>query len=206
MDRRKNGNFRFRRRQSVFIVYGGEKIYVVARLFKFGGNDVFGFCRGHGEGNEGGGNVELFERTAHRVFSADRGNAEIELSFQRAEQGGKGLSPAGRIFADPFEIFLEGKVNVLKFGARRNEFRKRFRHGEISAVIRTFFGDKRVIAPCHEGTIVRMFLFRGDFLHHRLRGGELIFSAERHKHRACADRGIEAFGKPASGADVQIAR
>ena len=50
-----------------------------------------------------------------------------------------------------------------------------------------------------------MLFLHGDFLHHRLRGSELIFSAERHKHGTRAYRGIKPFRQPALGAYIEIA-
>ena len=51
-----------------------------------------------------------------------------------------------------------------------------------------------------------MPLLRRDEVHHRLGRGHLIFAAEGHEDGPRADGGIEAFGKPALGADVEIAR
>ena len=49
-----------------------------------------------------------------------------------------------------------------------------------------------------------MLLLHGDFLHHGLNGGELIFSAEGHQHGARADGGVEPLGQTPLGAGVQV--
>ena len=51
-----------------------------------------------------------------------------------------------------------------------------------------------------------MFLFNGDLLNHRLNGGQLIFSSERHEHRSRADRGIELLRQSALGTDIEVVR
>ena len=71
-------------------------------------------------------------------------------------------------------------------------------------MIGTLFCDERIVAPGHEGAVVRMFLFHGDFLDHSLDRCQLVSAAKGHKHRACTDGGVKAFAESAFGAAVEI--
>ena len=71
-------------------------------------------------------------------------------------------------------------------------------------MIRALFGDERVIAPGHQAAGLCIAMLSGNLIDHTLRRRSLILAAERHQHGTCADGRVKAFGKSASGADVQI--
>ena len=47
---------------------------------------------------------------------------------------------------------------------------------------------KRIVAERHERAVIGVLLLDRDLLHHRLNGGQLMLSAERHEHSARAYR------------------
>ena len=110
----------------------------VAGLLHFRGNDVAGLLRGDREGNESRRDVQLLKGAGHGVLAADGADAEVHLGIEGAEQGGEGLAPALRIAAGLFEILLQGKVNILKLRAARDQLRDRFHDSRVGAVVRAF--------------------------------------------------------------------
>ncbi len=66
------------------------------------------------------------------------------------------------------------------------------------------FGDERIVTPGHDRAGLGFAVQNGQLCRHTLRGGKLIFAAERHQNRVCADGGVKALGKPALGADIQV--
>ena len=103
-----------RRRQPVRTVLRSQPDHAVPRGLELGGDDVAGLRRRHGEGDQRGRHVERFKRAAHRVLAADRRDAEPHLRLERAEQGGGGLAPALRVFAEALEVFLKAQIDVAK--------------------------------------------------------------------------------------------
>ena len=71
-------------------------------------------------------------------------------------------------------------------------------------MVRAFFSDEGIVAPGHHGHVVRMPLFQGDLLDHRLNGRFLFFSAEGHEHRSGADGRVKALGQAALGAEIEV--
>ncbi len=67
------------------------------RLFEFGGNGFARRARGNGERNERGRNVDMLERAAHGVLSADRRDAQIGLRLERAQKRRERLPPTGGV-------------------------------------------------------------------------------------------------------------
>ena len=150
------------------------------RALKFGRGDFAYLARRYRKGYEGGRNVDLFESTAHGIFSADCRAAVIELRFKRAEQGGQRLTPPLGIFLRFFEIFLEGKIHFFKRRARSDQLCNAFHYGEIRAVIRAFFRNVGIAPPRHIRNGIRVPLLYRNKVRHRLRRRGLIRSAERH--------------------------
>ena len=149
--------------------------------------------------------MNIFKAAAHGVLAADGRRAQSQLRVQRAEQRRKGLTPTLGLAAELLKILLEGQVNILKFCARRHKLADRLDHSKICAVIGAHFAHIGVITPGHRRAGVRMLFLNGHFVHHRLNGRKLIFSAERHQHGAGADGGVKALRQALSGADVQVA-
>ena len=187
-----------------FIIHGLQQHGLVARRLELVGHDVAHLVRGHGEGHQGGGHVQLLEGAAHRILAADGADAQVHLGFEGSQQGRQGLAPAAGILPGLFKILLEGEVHVLEGGAGGDELAHRFHHGPIGPVIGALLREDGVVAPGHEGAILRVLLLQGDLLDHGLNGGLLVPAAEGHEHGARPDGGIEPLRKPPLGANVQV--
>ena len=83
------------------------------RLLELGGQDLAGLDGGNGEGDEGGGHVQVVEGAGHGVLAADGRPAEVQLGLQSAQQGGEGLAPALRLAAQLLKELLEGEVGFF---------------------------------------------------------------------------------------------
>ena len=167
-------------RQTVFIILGRKANKLVSRRLKFRRDDIVGFLRCDGKGDERGRNVKVFKRAGHGILSADGGSAEPDLCLERAEQRSKRLPPALRVLTEAFKILLECEVNILKFRAGRNKLCTGLNDRKVCAVIGAFLRDKGVIAPAHKRAGVGVLALDGNFLHHCLNRGELILAAEGH--------------------------
>ena len=176
----------------------------MTRGLEFGGDDFAGLAGGDGEGDQRGRNIQLLEGTGHGVLAADGADAQLHLRPECAQQRGKGLAPALGVLAETLKILLEGQVGVLEGRAGGDQLTHGLHHSQIRAVIGRSGGDEGVIAEGHEGAVVGVLLLHGDFLHHGLNGGELIFSAEGHQHGAGADGGVEPLGQTPLRAGVQV--
>ena len=150
--------------------------------------------------------MDLFECAGHGVLAADRTDPELHLGAECAEQSGQRLAPSLRIVSELLKVFLETQIYVFEFRAGRHQLADGIRNCEISAVERALFGQPRIIAPGHDGTVIRMFFFDGDLLHHRLDRGLLVFASERHQHRARADRGVKTLAQSPSRTAVEASR
>ena len=180
--------------QPVLVDVGGKEQDAVARALQFGRDDPPGLGGGDGERDQRRGNVQPLEGAGHRVLAADRADAECHLRLKRAEQRRKRLTPPGSVASGMLEILLEGEINVLEIGARRDQPGDRLEDREIRAVIRALLGEIGVEAERHQRDVVGMSLLHRDLLHHRLYRGELALTAERHQHRAGADGRVETLG------------
>ena len=183
--------------ETVLVKGGLDEEGFIAGFLKFGGDHLVGFAGGYGERNEGRRNVDILKGAAHGVLAADGADAEVLLRLEGAEKGGKGLAPAAAVSAEFFKVLLEGEIDVLEGGAACDELRDGLNDREVGAVVGALLGDEGVIAPGHKGAVVGVLLFDGDFLDHRLNGGELVLAAEGHKNSSCADGGVKALGKTA---------
>ena len=67
-----------------------------------------------------------------------------------------------------------------------------------------FLGNEGVIAPCHVRAGVGVLLFHRNLVYHSLNGGELMYTAKGHEHRARTDGGVKALTKTATGADIEV--
>ena len=174
------------------------------RLLRFRGKDIPRLRHGDGEADQGRGDIQPLKGAAHAVLAADGPDAQIHLGPKGAQEGRQGLAPAAGIPAGLREIFLEGEIHILKGGAGSDQLRHRFHHRQIGPVVGALFHDEGIIAPGHEGAVVRMLRFHTDLLDHGLDRGQLVLSAEGHQHRAGADGGIKALREPPAGAEIQI--
>ena len=185
---------------------GFEPYNGIARFFKFRGNNLARGESGHSEGHQCGRNVNLLEATAHRVLTANCRHTKTHLRTVCTEQRRKRNAPTLGILAGFCEVFLEGQIYVFKGSACSNQLGNRFHNGKICAVIRCFFCDKGIIAPCHRRAILGDALKGGNAVDHGLNRRKLLLAAKRHQHRARADGAVEAFGKAALGANVEIGK
>ena len=195
---------RFCLRDAALAHLGCEDSHAVAGFFHIVRDDLTELTGGDRKGYKRRGHVELFKRAAHGVLTADRGDAQIELCGEGTEESRERLAPALRIAAGLLEIFLEGEVYVLTGCAGGNQLRYRFHDGKVRALVGIRGHHVGIVAPAHKRAGVGVAVLHGDLMYHRLNGRALILSAERHKNRARADRGVEGFREAALRADVQI--
>ena len=101
----------------------------------------------HGEGDEGGRHIEVFEGAGHGILASNGADPEVHLRHEGAEHGRKRFAPALWLVAQLLEILLEGEVCLFVFEARRREFRKRFDHRHVGARVLVAFHEEGVEAP-----------------------------------------------------------
>lgn len=58
----------------------------------------------HGEGDEGGRHIEVFEGAGHGILAANGADPEVHLRHEGAEHGRKRFAPALRLVAQLLEI------------------------------------------------------------------------------------------------------
>ena len=148
--------------------------------------------------------MQVLKGTAHGVLAADCGDAKAHLSLESAEQGGKRLAPALGGLSKPLEILLKAQIHVGEGSAGRYQLGDRLNDRQIGPVIGALFGDIGIVAPGHQGAVIRMPLLQRDLLHHGLDRRQLLFAAKGHQNAACADRRVKALAETALGAAVEI--
>ena len=125
------------------------------------------------------------------------------MGHQRTEHGGRRLAPAFRLVAQLLEVLLEAQVGLLMLEAGRDQLGQRLDHGQVGAGELVLGHNVWVEAPRHSRS-------GGGFAEHRQLGdhghvrGELTLAAERHKHGARADGGVEALRQTLVGGHVEI--
>ena len=168
------------------------------------GNDMGDRIRGHGEGHQGGGHVQILERAGHGVLTANGGDTQVLLGLKRAQQSRQGLAPALAVVTGRFKILLEGQIHIPEGGAGGHQLGGGLHHGQVCPVVGALFRNEGVVAPGHQRAIVGVAPFRGDLLNHGLDRGLLIFAAEGHEHGPGADGGVEPLGQASAGAQIEI--
>ena len=196
----------FRCRQSVCIILRLQKHNIMPCRLKFRGNNIMDIFRSHRKGNQCRRHVNLFERPAHGILSADCRNFQPLLRHKSTQKRSQRFAPASAVFHGLLKIFLKGKINLLKLCACRNQLCNRFHNRQICTVVRAFLRDKRIISPCHQGAGRSILFLRRNLIYHCLNGCALVFAAKRHQHRTRANSRVKTLGKPALGADVQVFR
>ena len=176
----------------------------MACSLEFGRNDIFDAVYSYCEGYQGRRYIDIFEGTTHRVLTADCSDFQTFLCHECTQQSCQRFAPASAVFAQFFEVFLEGQVNFFEICTSSDQFCNRFYNCQICTVVRALFCNEGVIAPCHQGACCGIFLFYGYFIYHRLDGCFLVFTAERHQNCARTDCGVETFRQTSLRADVQI--
>ena len=193
-------------RQTLFIIFGLQQNNLMPFALEFGRNDILDAVCCYCEGNQCRRYINMLKGTAHRVLAADCRNFQTLLCHECTQQRRQRLAPTLAVLHGLFKIFLEGKINILKFCTCCHQLCNRFHNCQICTVIRAVFRNEGVIAPCHQRAGGGILLFNGYLIYHSLNGCFLIFTAEGHQNCACADGGVEAFGKPSLGAYIQILR
>ena len=171
---------------------------------QFGRHHLLGLTSGHRKAYQSGGHIQVFKAAAHGVLAADGTNAQIQLGLERTQQGCQRLAPALLILTQALKVLLEGQVHIGEVCTGSNQLGDALYHSQVCTVVGALLGNEGVIAKGHKGAVVGMLLLHRDFLHHRLNGGLLIFSAKGHQHRTGTDSGVKPLGKTPLGADVQI--
>ena len=69
-------------REAFVVGGGGDERELRARGFELGGEGLAGLAGSEGEGDEGGGDVEVLEGSGHGIFAADGGEAESLLGVE----------------------------------------------------------------------------------------------------------------------------
>ena len=69
-------------------------------------------------------------------------------------------------------------------------------------MVRAPGGQIRIKAICHHRYRIGLSFQDRKLGYHRLSLGQLILTAVRHQHAACADGGVEHFHKTLLGADI----
>ena len=183
----------------------GHPVYAgISALFKGIGEQLARLAYAHCKGDERGRYIQILERSAHTVLTADSAQSQIYLSMQCAQERAHGLAPPLRIGARLFEKFLQsepdrihGHTRCYLLGNSRNygihrtrERRTAQKHGRAAVS-----GHGRRIRPAAYGRFCR----------HGYGGSELIFAAERHYNARRAYRRVEHFAQPLGAAHVQPA-
>ena len=175
----------------------------VVGTLELGGGGALHVAHGHGEGNQRWRHVEILERAGHGVLTADSTGAQINLGHQRTEHGGRRLAPAFRLVAQLLEVLLEAQVGLLMLEACRDQLGQRLDHRQVCTGELVLGHNVWVEAPRHSRSGGGLAEHRqlGDHGHVR---GELTLAAERHKHGARADGGVEALRQTLVGGHVEI--
>ena len=167
-----------------------KEVYLIAGLLERGRNDIPHIDRGDAEGNEGRGDMDMFEGAAHRVFSADGRESEGCLHLQRAEKGAQRLTPGMGVLRHALEVLLVREAHPAPVCSRGRDLRTRLHHGISRAVVRAPEGEVGVEAEGHDAGGVG---HTGDrnLLDRNLGLAGLTRAAVGHEHGRAADRGIK---------------
>ncbi|MPM87470.1 hypothetical protein SDC9_134566 [bioreactor metagenome] len=168
-----------------------------ARLLEGRGEDVLRLFRRNGKGYQRGRHVPVQKRSGHGILSPDGCHAEAELRVQRAQQGRKGLAPAGGVVSQLFKILLKGEIRLVIVASRRHQLGKGLHHGGCRAFIAVFpAGAEHVAAPAHNGAVLGLLPGQNrQQRRHHLRGGALVLADKGHQDTARADGGVEPLGE-----------
>ena len=192
-------------RHQILVLLRADPDKPAARRLQFRRHHIPGLRHIHRERNQRRRHVNPLEGSGHRVLASDRRQSEAELRVVGAQKGRKRLAPALRILRHPAEIFLECEPDLRHIASGRRNFHDRRSHRPGRSVIRAPAHQVRIKAVGHHGHGMGPAARHGNLRNHRLRLGELIFSAVRHQRRGGADRAVEHLHKPALRADVEIA-
>ena len=184
-----------------------EQVDRVVRRLELGGEHLTRQGGGHGEGDQGGGNVQVQEGSGHGVLSADGGHPQPQLGVQSAQQRLEGLAPSLRLLPQLFKVFLESEVGRIRIAAGRRQLGHGQRHGRPCSPVGVGRHPVRVEAPAHHRAGLRHLtrLHREGSRHHLGRGA-LGGAAIGHKHGGRSNRAVKPLSQPPAGAALQAAR
>ena len=177
----------------IFILIKPELHEHIACFLKLRCNNVLLLRHIHRKGNQGGRNINIIKGSGHTVLSADGGKSISDLCIVSTEKCCKGLTPSFGIRGHTSEIFLEGEADLTEVTAACHNLCHRFRHSINCAVIRTPGGKIRIKAITHHCHGICLSLQYRKLSHHGLCFRQLIFTAIRHQHAACANRRVKHF-------------
>ena len=184
---------------------GAEHIYRMVCFLKFGSQHLILINGCDGKGNQRGRHIIVHERAGHGVLTADSGSPQLQLCIQCAKQCSKGLAPTGRLIAKSLKELLQGQINLFIVSTGCNQFR----NATVDSGMRTGVGIHAhmvgIHAPGKYAALVGKLTGQGRQNRcHCLSGGTLGLTAERHQHRAGADRAVKALNQTSAAGGIQI--
>ncbi len=158
----------------------------------------------NGKGHQGRRHMQIHKGAGHAVFPADGRDTQFLLRVKGAQESGKRLSPAERLFAQLFKILLEGKADSPVISTQGHHFGHRLHNGVQGAVKRAPLGQPGVVPVSHNRRRGCLSGKEGQLGHHPLSRRILVLAAQRQKHRCRTDGAVKPFHQSFLAAHIQV--